>query len=118
MQNLFKFIIYQDFSILKININLPNILVILNICHLYIYADIWCWGIWRISHVFSFDDEQQDQHLFERSHAFVIHGKCHDNFSASSIPFYFLRKLGADATNARRKTSERGDVENCPIIRG
>lgn len=50
--------------------------------------------------------------------AFVIHGKCRDNLSASSIPFYFLQKLGADATNARRKTSERGDVENCPIIRG
>lgn len=50
--------------------------------------------------------------------AFVIHGKCHDNLSASSIPFYFPQKLGADATNARRKTSERGDVENCPIIRG
>lgn len=50
--------------------------------------------------------------------AFVIHGKCCDNLSAPSIPFYFLQKLGTDATNARRKTSERGDVENCPIIRG
>lgn len=55
--------------------------------------------------------------------ASVIHDECHDNLSPSSIPFCFLakaegRKGEVDTTSTRRKTSERGDVENCPIIRG
>lgn len=54
--------------------------------------------------------------------ASVIHDGCHDNLSLSSIPFCLLAKAGrgrrADMASTHRKTSERGDVENCPIIRG
>lgn len=50
----------------------------------------------------------------------VIHDECHDNLSPISIPFCFLAKAEGrtDTASARRKMSEHGDVENCPIIRG